>query len=86
MIEISMLRNELADSRAESNTQKSLVNNYEKKIYHLTSHITNLELKLNCQIPPGPINDIPNEMVYSIFSFLPLSDILKCEQYIFLSF
>jgi len=29
----------------------------------------------------GPIVDIPFEMIYIIFGFLPLADIMNCERY-----
>jgi hypothetical protein len=33
----------------------------------------------------GPVTDVPDEMLYVVFGFLPLVDLLKCERYPFTS-
>lgn len=49
---------------------------------YLESRLGHLESAFQKSDTQGPIADLPPEMIYEVFGYLPIADLLNCEMYV----
>jgi len=79
MMELALLRDQYHVVVAQRDAYKSALGTFLGRHFQLEERLLALERSIKESTRQGPIADLPNEMIYVIFGFLPLSDLLNCE-------
>jgi len=53
---------------------------WKQRIIDLETRLTRIEVSMQEAAQQGPITTVPHEIIYEIFRFLPLPDLLQCER------
>lgn len=60
---------------------KDMMQSSLRRVIELEVRLNRIEHAIRDQGQQGPIADLPYEMIYVIFGFLPIGDLLCCEMY-----
>jgi len=77
--ELARLRSQVNMMTQQREMYKNIMKEYVYRIFTLEHKVNRLEIAMQGSGNQGPIADLPNEMIYEVFGFLPLADLLSCE-------